>query len=929
MNRHTLFLKNRYNIFLSLLYIGLLCASLFSVYTIKENKVENYKKESYNQLSESIHNDLKILMFEKQNATLAIAMSLAQDKALKEALRQNDPSLIDLKKFSADLRRNTKFKNVWFQVSDKDGVSFTRSWTDKRGDSLYDLRSDVREMIANPHVMSTISTGSTGKFDMTFKSMVPIFDDKEFIGMFEVITHFNSIDRRLQSKGYRSVILVDEKYKKQLKFPFTKKFVGDYYVANLDADPTLMDILRDRGVESFLGSKKSYHHYKDKYLIIVHHIPDSFGNDMGYYFVFAPMLSVDMEAVSNIESTINLYSFILFVFLTIIFYALLDKSRLSDKISDKRYKTKLIAALALFFLLYEGVLYTLLYLEKESKIEQYLKNKTSHVVRDYNQAYRKYKDLSANIYESFIDTREITAILASAAEDKQTARQSLLKALGDHYTRWKKYNIKQLHFHLPGNESFLRFHRPTKHGDDLTGIRPTVEWVAQNQRPIDGFEEGRIYNGYRFVYPLFHRDSFIGSVEVSFSAYSMIDEFITTYNGNANLLMRKSVSDAKVMKNEIANYIQSPLPDFGYEESIIKKLKNRNKRLDGSGIPQQTLQRINDKILEGSSFSTYIDSLNKNLTFIPLKNPVTNKVVAAFIIATKATYIPNKQLNFKTVYTVLSPFMLFLLTFIYREFVAKHKLEHINELLEYKVESEVAKNRQKDQMITQQAKLAAMGEMIGAIAHQWRQPLNSLSINIENLEDDYDDNLIDKDFIDQFIIKQIRTIKFMSKTIDDFRNFFRIDKHKSVFKLNETIEHMLELLLPQLENYNITVDIDCDAVEIYGFKSEFQQVVLNLVNNAKDAIIENGIERGKISISADGEKLVVKDNAGGIPEEIINRIFEPYFTTKEEGKGTGMGLYMSKMIIEQNMQERLSVANGPEGAEFTVTLKNSIYHGKT
>ena len=159
---------------------------------------------------------------------------------------------------------------------------------------------------------------------------------------------------------------------------------------------------------------------------------------------------------------------------------------------------------------------------------------------------------------------------------------------------------------------------------------------------------------------------------------------------------------------------------------------------------------------------------------------------------------------------------------------------------------------------------------------------------------------------------------FMSKTIDDFRNFFRVEKEKENFSVKTTIKDTLSMQSAQLKNYNIAIDIVGDDFEVNGYQSEFQQVILNLLNNAKDALLENKIQNPTINIILKDNSISMKDNAGGISKEIIDRIFEPYFTTKEQGKGTGMGLYMSKMIIEDSMGAKLSVFNVNNGAVFII-----------
>jgi PAS domain S-box-containing protein len=254
------------------------------------------------------------------------------------------------------------------------------------------------------------------------------------------------------------------------------------------------------------------------------------------------------------------------------------------------------------------------------------------------------------------------------------------------------------------------------------------------------------------------------------------------------------------------------------------------------------------------------------------------------------------------------------------------QLKELNDKLELKVEKGIEEIRSKDELLAHQSKLAAMGEMIGAIAHQWRQPLNALAVQVQFMEDDFEDGLIDKEYLNEYKKENMKLINFMSKTIDDFRNFFRVDKEKVLFDINEKISETINILSPQLDSHKIELELKGEGFDTLGFPSEFQQVVLNIINNAKDAISEKEKEDGKITVEIDklDEKygiVQISDNAGGIPDDILNRVFDPYFTTKDQGKGTGLGLYMSKMIIEQNLDGELSVTNDNDGAKFTIKLK--------
>jgi len=256
------------------------------------------------------------------------------------------------------------------------------------------------------------------------------------------------------------------------------------------------------------------------------------------------------------------------------------------------------------------------------------------------------------------------------------------------------------------------------------------------------------------------------------------------------------------------------------------------------------------------------------------------------------------------------------------------ELEHLRENLESRVEQELAKNRLKDQQMLQQSKLAQMGEMIAMIAHQWRQPLNAISLTSGNLQLKLMMGDIDK----EYFAKEIELIdgysQHLSKTIDDFRGFFREDKIKANASLENIVNETLSIIQISAETKNIKIitEFDCD-VEIETYPNEVKQVVLNIIKNAEDILLEMNIENPTITIrtlcdtESGTKQIIIKDNAGGIPEDIIDKIFDPYFSTKLEKDGTGLGLYMSKNIIEEHCGGKLSVTNDELGAVFVIELE--------
>lgn len=260
------------------------------------------------------------------------------------------------------------------------------------------------------------------------------------------------------------------------------------------------------------------------------------------------------------------------------------------------------------------------------------------------------------------------------------------------------------------------------------------------------------------------------------------------------------------------------------------------------------------------------------------------------------------------------------------------ELLDINLSLDHRVKEEVRKRREQEHLMVQQSRFAAMGEMIGNVAHQWRQPLNALSLLIQNIKFAFEFGKLDAAYIDYVNEQGIRLTKNMSSTIDDFREFFRENKKSSKFNMSSQINNALMLMTGTFEHHNIQLDKQMDPdVIFYGMANEFSQVILNLLKNAQDILIEKVTDKRYIFIKVYQDEMHIYcrigDNGGGIPPEIIERIFDPYFTTKEEGKGTGIGLYMSKVIIEKHMNGTLTVSNNENGAIFTISFpKKKIDH---
>lgn len=311
--------------------------------------------------------------------------------------------------------------------------------------------------------------------------------------------------------------------------------------------------------------------------------------------------------------------------------------------------------------------------------------------------------------------------------------------------------------------------------------------------------------------------------------------------------------------------------------------------------------------------------------------------LAVLILALVATMIGLKNGVYISMGYFIVPllsflFILSLLMFIIDYRNTKRFLEDMRrsseqkEMLKSELDRSESEIEYQKAMLYQQSKLAAMGEMIDNIAHQWRQPLNNLAMIVQDAEFAYPRGRIDQTNVAKMTSDSMDQINFMSQTIDDFRNFVKPDQHNNPFDVNEAVAESLQLLEGMCRAHFIHVDVVYCSQPLIGFgsSSEFKQVMINLLNNARDALVEHKVSDPLITIRlfCDGTHgaITIQDNGGGIDERVIERIFEPYFTTKEEGKGSGIGLYISYSIIRTKMGGTIEASNVEGGTRFTITI---------
>ena|GEM_PF-937399 len=361
-------------------------------------------------------------------------------------------------------------------------------------------------------------------------------------------------------------------------------------------------------------------------------------------------------------------------------------------------------------------------------------------------------------------------------------------------------------------------------------------------------------------------------------------------------------------------------------------------------LPLPTLAYFKyQRVLRGVKISGYLDSDYSLSMAIPKENYLLYGIIEKTLesIPKNTFKIVNDKWTTKKVVEMVDYKMVFVIILIsliiistillvyWRQKRLHNRINELNRTLEIRVQEEILKNREREKMLLYQDRLAKMGELISMIAHQWRQPLNNLSLIIQMFIFKYEAGELDDEVVKKFKKDTFNQINLMSTTIDNFKDFFRPEKSKQTFNLKELIVDMLELLRPIIKNSKIKIELDIDnEIMIYGYRNELGQSIFNIINNAKDALNNRPFDTKVIKIYATSDKssikIFIEDNAGGIDEKILDKIFEPYFSTKDSKNGTGLGLYMSKIIIEEYMSGKITVSNGKSGAIFMIELSKEL-----
>ena len=490
--------------------------------------------------------------------------------------------------------------------------------------------------------------------------------------------------------------------------------------------------------------------------------------------------------------------------------------------------------------------------------------------------------------------------------------------VGDIYTILKK-NM-QIKFKYFSSKTDQELNRKVKYcGCDIISI------IAKNQKRFPNFKPTKSFFKGDFLVISKNDKSFLRGMNDFKNK-----RFVVRYNSYKDYIFHflpdmeiEVIHDILTIKELLLNDEIYGMIDINYLADIaINTMGYKHVKINGF-IPLDS--KVNGSIAVRNSEPMLLNILNKELQKIP--SAKISEIKEKWKITRYTKEVDYELIIYISILFLLLSTIGFIWTYIIQKKnkalkKAKNKILYLNNTLEDRVKEEVRKNEEQQLLMLEQSRLAQRGEIINMIAHQWKQPLNNLSLLTQTVVIKYKRDMLDDAIMTKFNKRTQHQIIEMSNIIDDFRNFFKPVKEKVIFEISDSIDHAINILIPILNEENIQISRILNPCFIEGYPSEMGQTIINIINNAKDALVEKNIDNKTIEIKIIQERNIVKvtieDNAGGIPENIIENIFNPYFSTKNKKNGTGLGLYMSKIIIEEHMQGKLNATNTNKGALFTL-----------
>ncbi len=574
-------------------------------------------------------------------------------------------------------------------------------------------------------------------------------------------------------------------------------------------------------------------------------------------------------------------------------------------------------------------------------LNQHLKDETALLSSSYTSGITNARNISNAFYNVIINSDHgILQLFAEAdkasPERKEEIKRLMQQKLRSIYEQQVKLGLKQLQFHTRDSDNFLLMSVDVNGSGPVISSKLTVETANRMVRYTEAFEEGGTFNGVRFVYPLVYNSVHIGSLELGVSAVYLAENMNSFGSGTYDFIVKKTAVGADSSRKPGFSYAQSELAENYLRENVSYEYLQDNAAVFGS-IEEYLYACeifkpiIQNRLTSGEPFSEHTVINGKEITasFLPISN-ILDQQVAYFIKMSRDNKFSYIVRLYQLALFIGSVTILLIFGTVFLAMQNSYKSEMLRIVLDEKLKEHENRLYIKEQMLFQQSKLATLGEMFSALAHQWKQPLNILAMYVQNMTDEEVDEK-EKARREDIVEKCMAQITFMSETINDFMDFIQPSNSLDMkMDMVRTADEVLKLLQPALQKKKIEISVDSGgkkSVFASANPNEFKHVMVNLLNNAKDAIMEvkekDKMFVGRISIEMEEKDgacyMRIGDNAGGISPEIVEKIFTPYFTTKKKKEGSGLGLYMCKKIIQKHSGD-FTVRNENGGAVFEIKL---------
>jgi len=553
-----------------------------------------------------------------------------------------------------------------------------------------------------------------------------------------------------------------------------------------------------------------------------------------------------------------------------------------------------------------------------SALQDKLFENTSKVNKNINTLYTVLlKTLNENLSietDYILQSKDIANLLKDKNKEKLL---EMIKPLYDKMVVANPY-LKVMTFRSSDGITVLRVHKPALFGDKISTNRKIIIDVNKQRKRMSGFEIGKLKMAYRVVTPIFRNKEYVGSLEIGVEPEYITDVINNIFEIKYALFVRKNNQFWFARGDNLLKSRRSSLEIYGME-TIIDNNKHHY-------VLNHNLHLFNHK---GEIFAKILVAYNVDDYYKDRNTALRKTFLNAIVLLIAMFLILNYYMRYFFKKTNI----------LNNELIEKtRQLKKVNNSLEDKVNDGVKKNREKDKHMLYQSRLAQMGEMISMIAHQWRQPLSTISSTSIDLSMQFHFDVFDlsteegKEKQEKYFLKELKNIdnyiQSLTTTINDFRNFYKHDKKTIKININEPIQKALDIIEKSLISDNIKIIQEYNSHnEIEIFDSEVMQVFLSILKNAQDHFSDSDLINKAICIKtediASGVIVKISNNGGKIKEDILPFIFDPYFSTKLNKNGTGLGLYMSKIIIEEHHGGVITADNDANWAVFTMTFNEA------